>query len=163
LEAKSTEDVEGLKSQMHIAEVDLNYTQYHPLAETYISLYPQKKDGEENSKADDTQTKPPIWAEVERCMEKGTLDRLRNRSIAPTPVPRKLVVRTAKAKKAPASVDTSGMNRRQRRKQSGISGVKEPSKTKHKSTGFERNQLFGASEGAKQTQDDGSDGGFFEE
>lgn len=152
---------------MHIAEVDLNYTQYHPLVETYVSLYPQKKDGEENPDKEEPQPKPPMWAEVERCMEEGTLDQLRNRvRNVVTPVPKKLTIRPAKPKRLPPTVDTTGMNRRERRRQSGISGAKGPTRTKNKSMGFERNQEFGASEGAKEAVEDNgeqSDGGFFEE
>lgn len=153
---------------MHIAEVDLNYTQYHPLSETYISLYPQKKGGgEEETNVEETTTKPPMWAEVEKCMEDGTLNRLRNRAsdVVPNP-PRPLEIRPVKKKPQP-EVDTSGMNRRQRRTQLGIREAKEPVKTKNRSMGFEKNQEFGALEGARNAGNvnDGeeSDGGFFEE
>jgi len=169
LEAKSTEEVEDLKSEMHIAEVDLNYTQYCPLSEVYISLYPQKST-EENAggvNEEGTRRKPPLWAEVEKCMEEGTLNQLRNRVSNAAVAPRKqLEIRPAKPKPQPSVVDTSGMNRRERRSQRGLD---QPSKTRNKSMGFERNQAFGALEGARSSKaqviDDGeeSDGGFFEE
>lgn len=156
--------------QMHIAEVDLNYTQYCPLVETYVSLYPQKKgDGEEDdAKGQEPPSKPAMWAEVEKAMEKGTLQRLRNRVInVPSQPPRVLQIKPAKKKQMPAAADTSGMNRRERRAQAGIRGVKEPVKVKNKSIGFERNQVFGAMEGAKiskrEAEGEESDGGFFEE
>lgn len=168
LEAKSTEEVETLKAQMHVAEVDLNYTQYCPLSEIYVSLYPREKsateDGEETEKPDG---KPPMWAEVEKCMEDGTLNRLRNR--VPKAVAtgsRSLEKRPAKPKSQPGqpSPDTIGLNRRQRRS---LRGPKEE-RTKNKSMGFAKNQAFGASQGAQRDevddeQDGDSDGGFFEE
>jgi len=169
LETQSTEEVEELKSQMHIAEVDLNYTQYCPLSEVYVSLYPQKSAEKiaEGSNEEGSRPKPPLWAEVEKAMEEGTLDRLRNRVsnavVAPT---KQLEIRPAKTKPPPALVDTSGMTRRERRSQRGID---QPSRSKNKPIGFERNRAFGALEGAKNNgaQDVGdgeeSDGGFFEE
>lgn len=170
LETESTDEVEALKIQLHIAEVDLNYTQYCPLNEIYVGLYSQKKEGEgeEEPHKEAPAAKPPMWAEVEKSMEEGTLDLLRNRvaEVAPTPA-RQLEIRPAK-KKAQLDVDTTGMNRRERRAQLGIRGTKEVVKTKNRSTGFEKNQAFGAMEGVKnagnaEAEGDDSDGGFFEE
>lgn len=152
---------------MRSAEVDLNYTQYFPLTETYVSLYPQNKVDSEGSKAktEGTGSKPPMWAEVEQCMEEGTLDQLRHRvpKISVDP-PRKLQIKAAKQKPPPAPVETIGLNRRERRSQL---GVKEHGKTKHKSVGFEKNKAFGHSIGTKssgsQAGDEHIDGGFFEE
>lgn len=75
--------MEDIKTKMHVAEVDLNYTQYHPLYQRYISLYPPKDgDGSEIGNQDvhmeDTTNKPPMWAEVEKRMVEGTLSQLRN-------------------------------------------------------------------------------------
>lgn len=169
LETKSTDEVEALKEQMHVAEVDLNYTQYCPLSEVYVSLYPQKSstgDGESAEMAE-AAPKPPMWAEVEKCMEEGTLDRLRNRASTTKAVatPKPLGTRPARPKPKPqaATLDMTGMNRRERRSQR----VKDtgPVRTKNKSMAFERNQAFGASQGQSNGTDDGddSDGGFFEE
>ncbi|KAF7897249.1 hypothetical protein EAF00_005477 [Botryotinia globosa] len=177
LESESTEEVEQLKDEMHILEVDLNYTQYHPLSETYVSIYPPKGSGEDaEDKA--TKEKPPMWKEVEKCMEEGTLDRLRNRkpditvsTTKPVRLPERKLVKpklTPKAKpvvQAPA-IDTTGMNRRQRRAQRGVKDSRATKIAKNKSTGFSKNQAFGAVEGARadEAQDGNvSDGGFFEE
>ena len=174
LEAKSTEEVEKLKGQMHVAEVDINYTQNCPLSEVYVSLYPLK-DGDVEITADDpSRPKPPMWAEIERRMEEGTLNQLRNRVSSAPPAkkpkrsekPKERVAKPAKPVPIPASIDTTGMNRRQRRKQLGVT---EPTKTKNKSIGFEKNAAFGAAEAAKtgsvyrKEADEGDDGGFFEE
>jgi hypothetical protein len=86
LEAQSDEEVNAIKAKMHVAEVDLNYAQYYPLNQRYISLYPPKvgEDTEagshEGGQIDDTNQKPPMWAEVERRMANGTLNQLRNSS-----------------------------------------------------------------------------------
>lgn len=168
LETDSTDEVEDLKKQMHVAEVDLNYTQYCPLIEPYVSLYPQKSskaDGEDESGA--PAPKPPMWAEVEKCMEEGTLDQLRNRAspIKISTAPRPLEIRRRpKPRSQPAAVDTTGMNRRERRSQRAKDMF--GGRTKNKSMAFERNQAFGATQAAQNEGGEGgddSDGGFFEE
>jgi hypothetical protein len=83
LETESEEEVAIVKTKMHVAEVDLNYTQYFPLNQRYISLYPQKNVGEseigsQDETADDVTAKPSMWAEVERRMAEGTLNQLRD-------------------------------------------------------------------------------------
>lgn len=160
LETEFTEEVETLKNQIHIAEVDLNYTQFCPLAEVYVSLYPNKTAPGEGPK-------PPMWAEVERCMEDGTLKRLRNRlPTRSTSAPKALPSKPAKAKPHPPVVDTSGLNRRERRM---LLGAQEKVKNKTKSLDSVRRPVFGAQESRESTTaldvgDAGSesDGGFFE-
>jgi len=167
LATESTEEVEILKVQMHVAEVDLNYTQYCPLSEPYVSLYPQKSssaDELDQSKEAISKPKPPMWSEVEKCMEDGTLNRLRNRvSVGPAQVSKPSARKQIKAKPEPAPVDMAGMNRRERRSQRGF----RDSRTKNKSMAFAKNEAFGASQHAmgeeNADQDDDSDGGFFEE
>lgn len=157
---------------MYIAEVDLNYAQYCPLAEVYVSLYPPKSDKEDDSEErSETKPKPPMWAEVESHMKAKTLNKLRNR--APSvqvqantskPIVRK-PTKIAKPKPEP-TIDTTGLNRRERRrKERGTNEVR----TKNKSIGFAKNQEFGASLAVQRqgqradAEDDDSDGGFFEE
>jgi rRNA-processing protein Efg1 len=169
LAAESTEEIETLKAQMHIVEVDLNYTQYYPLSEPYISLYPQKSSSvneTDSSKEPKSHLKPPLWSEVEKCMEIGTLTRLRNRtSVGQAQVLKPLERKLVKAKPQPSPLDMTGMNRRERRSQR---GAKE-SRIKNKSMAFAKNKAFGASqsgmssENAGQGHDNDSDGGFFEE
>ena len=168
LETESTDEVEALKKEMHVAEVDLNYTQYCPLNEPYVSLYPQKSSvAKEEDAASESDPKPAMWAEVEKCMGEGTLDRLRNRSLATQApaLPKPLQIRPKpKPTSQPAAVDFTGMNRRERRSQRAKDML--GGKTKNKSMAFERNQAFGASLPAQNEEgedDDDSDGGFFEE
>lgn len=151
-----------MKRQMHITEVDLNYTQYCPLSEVYVSLYPNKTAPGEGPK-------PPMWAEVEKCMEDGTLNKLRNRTPAPrTNAPRPIKQKPAKekAQAQPPMVDTTGLNRRERRK---LLGIQEKGHGK-RSLAFEKSKSTGSQEGGKydigaDIEADGSDsdGGFFEE
>lgn len=177
LETQSTEEVAQLKEEMHILEVDLNYTQYHPLSETYISLYPPK-DSEEDAEAKTEMTKPPMWYEVEKCMEEVSLDQLRNRrpdvgistknniKLPERKAVKPKIVPNPKPQKQAPTVDTTGMNRRQRRAQRGVKDSRAMKLAKNKSTGFSKNQAFGAVEGARADEAQGgnvSDGGFFEE
>lgn len=169
--AETTEEVETLKAQMHIAEVDLNYTQYSPLCETYISLYPPQKSSSEDSedapKPEDSRAKPPMWSEVEKCMEEGTLNKLRNRVVnGPATKSKPLAPKSSKKKAESAPVpDMTGLNRRERRNQLRVKeGAK---KGKNKSMGFEKNAIFGASQSVQRHEaaddhDGDSDGGFFE-
>lgn len=171
LEAESPEETEALKKQVHVAEVDLNYTQYCPLSEVYVSLYPQKKSSTEEddggSNGTSERPKPPMWAEVEKCMEEGTLDQLRNRvpNVRINNTPRKLEKKPPKPKQKDIP-SVEGLNRRERRSRLGISKA---GKNKNTSVAFEKNKAFGASQGPKGNVardiggDDESDGGFFEE
>ena len=76
------------KASVHAAQVDVNYTIYYPLTEKYVSLFPLEKraSGKSGSQSPETgedvsieakRMRPPMWAVVERCMEEGTLDQLR--------------------------------------------------------------------------------------
>ena len=154
--------MEALKKQIHLAEVDLNYTKYFPLSEVYISLYPpayEAVDEEQTSEAAETKPRPPMWAEIEKCTEEGTLDQLRNRAQnSPVKPPKTLGKRAAKPKpQAPTTVDF-GRNRKERRSQH---RVQDSGRAKNNSMAFGASPVVLQSNG----MDDGenSDGGFFEE
>lgn len=79
-------EYQSVLEDIHNAEVDLNYTMYHPLDEKYHSLYPPKA---EDAAQDDGMItterikrgkafRPPVWAVVEQCMRAGTLIALRD-------------------------------------------------------------------------------------
>ena len=89
----------GLEEQIHITNVDLNYTKYAPLGDKYISLFPKsttskkpqrvkhstirltfriltKKQQEQYEKCSNiapsaSGVKPPLWYEIETLMTKG--------------------------------------------------------------------------------------------
>jgi hypothetical protein len=166
LASESTEEVETLKAQMHVAEVDLNYTQYCPLSEVYVSLYPPKNSADEpdSPKEADSKPKPPRWSEVEKCMEDGTLNRLRNRiSVGPAQASKPLKRKSVLSKPQPTPVDMTGMNRRERRSQHGAKDAR----IKNKSIAVAKKEAFGTPQNAvgieNSGQADDSDGGFFEE
>ncbi|POS87097.1 hypothetical protein EPUL_001310 [Erysiphe pulchra] len=81
LTENSNDEEQSLEAKLHEAEVDLNYTLFHPLSETYISLYPRNKPSEEKSKSNlnTMKKKPPIWNEIEKAMVNGSLENIRNR------------------------------------------------------------------------------------
>lgn len=90
-----------LDARLRVARVNLNYTIYYPLTEKYISIYAEKKkkgkedgqdkdgdqdmeeeeeqerQGEDGLSASATAEKLAMWQKVEKCMEDGTLDLLR--------------------------------------------------------------------------------------
>ncbi|EYE98070.1 Efg1 domain-containing protein [Aspergillus ruber CBS 135680] len=95
-ETTDQEALESLHEELHAARVSLNYTIYYPLNDKYISLYAEQKQKKpsQSESADDTYSgadekdttvtmtlanteKPPMWFTVEKCMEEGTLDLLR--------------------------------------------------------------------------------------
>ncbi|PVH97591.1 hypothetical protein DM02DRAFT_658173 [Periconia macrospinosa] len=80
-----------LQQMLQNAEVDLNYTIYYPLLKSYVSLFPKpKKDGSPSTEDASTvkeETSGPgtgpkgnieMWKAVEKAMEDGTLEALRN-------------------------------------------------------------------------------------
>ena len=59
------------QQSIHIAEVDLNYTQYFPTHnKDYQPLFPPKVPAVESFNG----PRPPLWAFIEKCMEDGRLE-----------------------------------------------------------------------------------------
>ncbi|KAG6035703.1 hypothetical protein E4U19_004401 [Claviceps sp. Clav32 group G5] len=114
-QSPKSDDVEDLKRQLHIAEVDEAYTIYHPHLEPYRSLYGNVKadskgnqDGEDSEEAEEeakndapiakkalNAERPSMWSVVEKTMEQGleALQQLRERrpddfSVSATKPPR---------------------------------------------------------------------------
>ena len=59
--------------------MDLAYTQYSPLYQKYVAIFPQEK-AQENNEDNSNEQPPPrpaMWKIVEKCLEQGTLDDLR--------------------------------------------------------------------------------------
>ena len=90
--AEDDEAKVALQKKMHNAEVDVNYAISYPLMKPYSSLYPTtKKSKSKNAETDDSdeaKSKPEdidgpkgdvmVWKMVEKAMEEGTLEALRN-------------------------------------------------------------------------------------
>ncbi|KAG6168761.1 hypothetical protein E4U50_000588 [Claviceps purpurea] len=114
-QSPDSDDVENLKRQLHIAEVDEAYTIYHPHLEPYRSLYGNVKvdskgrqDGEDSEEAEEEAKndapiakkaldaeRPSMWSVVEKTMKQGleALQQLRERrpddlSVSATKPPR---------------------------------------------------------------------------
>lgn len=79
-----TSEYEQLKKEVHDAEIDVNYTIYHPLTEKYQSLFPRQEDagGGETAARKLVTEKPAMWMVVERCTADGVLEALRDGKLA---------------------------------------------------------------------------------
>lgn len=148
---------------MHISEVDLNYAQYYPLSERYVSLFPRDGSAVDESAE---RKKPPMWAEIERRMEDGTLNKLRHRTSTSPTTPKasssskKKIQAVPKPKVKPAEPIIFEGNRRERRRQEGKSKEKPQEKVKKSAKTYEVHDV----EAPPRDVDEGSDGGgFFEE
>ena len=75
-----TSEYKQLEQEVHRAEIDVNYTIYHPLTEKYRSLFPRQEDthGGETAARKMVTVKPAIWNIVEQCTADGTLEALRD-------------------------------------------------------------------------------------
>jgi len=75
--------LDGFTQQVHLCDIDLNYTQYSPLNEAYSSLYMSKS--KQDAKAEqETDTAPtvdrsaPMWKVVEKASAQNKLQDLRD-------------------------------------------------------------------------------------
>lgn len=147
-----TEEHKKLEEAVHIAQIDLNYTQYFPLAQTYSALYPTKKgeDGKESGEDDTTKTgargNPDMWKEVEQATKDGErkLAELRHR------IDWDRIRTMTLGKSKPASATTLEPAAKQKKR----GGVKLDAKADSKSHGGVKLDT--------REEDDDSDGGFFE-
>ncbi|KAJ5156220.1 hypothetical protein N7492_009023 [Penicillium capsulatum] len=159
-----------LAQKIHAARVSLNYTIYYPLTEKYISLYPKSK---ENSGQEGTQPapetrdqksveKPPVWSVVEKCMEEGTLDHLREGKLnigvdgKPTPTREKPAAKSERKAESKSNRTLQPDSKKERLSKN--HGKRE--KQIRKDYGRERDRLQDVP--AEPAGND-SDGGFFEE
>ena len=90
--AEDDEEKSALQKKLHNAEVDVNYAIAYPLMKPYSSLYPKSKNTKsksaETDDSDEAKSKPEeidgpkgdvmVWKMVEKAMEDGTLEALRN-------------------------------------------------------------------------------------
>lgn len=174
-----------LAQKIHAARVNLNYTIYYPLTEKYISLYPKSKgkseeaDAESASESDskeykknDDGAKPPLWPVVEKCMEEGSLDLLREGKLhigadgQRISAPSKKPTATAESqnlktmKKHKYSKDLEDVSGKTKRSSRHAESSKKREKPGHKDHGRERNKVYDV---PAEPDGNDSDGGFFEE
>ncbi|KAL6236560.1 hypothetical protein BDW75DRAFT_206338 [Aspergillus navahoensis] len=175
-EATKQKKLEKLEARMHTANVNLNYTIYYPLTEKYISIYAEKKKKKSKDQDEDvdmeeetTQQKEAVTAAttaekkamlqtVEKCMQDGTLDLLREGKLNPN---------TGSGAEAgmKTQAKSKSKSKPQRKKDTGdkTAGGKEKTETKTSNPDSRRGKSakHAAPKPAEQSEDE-SDGGFFE-
>jgi len=81
IECSDTSQLPALQEEVHLCDVDLQYTLYHPLNEVYSSLYKKEgKDKEKESEAEgkhDVDRSAKMWKIVEAAMASNQLGELR--------------------------------------------------------------------------------------
>ncbi|KAI1072800.1 hypothetical protein LB507_002991 [Fusarium sp. FIESC RH6] len=180
-ESTETEELEGLKRDLHIAEVDEAYTQHFPHAEPYISLYTNAKSDKQEEEKDDDKLdytplkqrgllhteRPPIWSEVEQAMKDGfhALRNLRERRPAEVTEPTKPERNQNKANASTNKDKAVPAAKAQPKKE-----TKPTPYTKSKPGAAPKNrrerrlaERQGAQPVVKSDDDDSDEGGFFEE
>lgn len=177
-ENPDSEDVDRLKRDLHVAEVDEAYTLYHPHIEPYISLYGSARPAEADEGAIKTPAakialkkaeRPPMWSVVEMTMEEGpaALKRLREQRPVDEPAGHKPQRRPQKA-----SANTSSVDRKQqqqhpskgRQQQGGkANSTKGKGGAQPQLNRRERRRLMHQATAAADDSDGDGDGGFFEE
>lgn len=168
-EKTDKEDLERLERNIHIAEVDLNFTIYYPLMTKYVSLFPKKGDEQENEKNEEQKTKtitpttekPKMWWIVEKCMAEGTLNDLREDRLNVEDEVKEKTKNTGEKKQS----DSKSKSKTEKTKESKKKDKDDPEKKKTKSKGGKKEKKGKEKQKEEQeTGDDGgeSDGGFFE-
>ncbi|KAF4950335.1 hypothetical protein FGADI_8258 [Fusarium gaditjirri] len=179
-ESTETDEIEALKRDLHVAEVDEAYTQHFPHAEPYISLYTSAKPEKEEEDKDDDKLdytplkhrgllhteRPPIWSDIEQAM-KGGPHALRNlRERRPTELTQE--AQSERRQNKPKATTTDGTLKAQLKPQA----MKEKPApfTRVKAAAAPRNrrerrlqERQAAQPAIKSGDDDSDEGGFFEE
>nr|A1CYY6.2 RecName: Full=rRNA-processing protein efg1 [Aspergillus fischeri NRRL 181] len=182
--AAKKEKLAALAGKIHAAQVNHNYTIYYPLTQKYVALYAEQKKKKKESSAqsekpnepeaevvskliyDTTGERPPVWRVVEKCMEDGTLDLLREGKLDDGEGEKSSQAPEQKKSKKSTDDDQSTRNKSSTEKvsdkasgKSRKSGDKQDSKPKRSAA------MEGAYWSANEhdNDDNESDGGFFEE
>lgn len=172
-----TKQKSELSQKIHAARVNLNYTIYYPLTEKYISLYPKQNNpsgeadeksgsGTESKEKNKTveESRPPMWAVVEKCMEDGTLDDLREGKLNIGPDGKQ----TAAPTKKPAARESEKKSKREKtHKESKETSKKEKLAQEDALDRLNRRERRKEQQkarelAAQQAAEGDSDGGFFE-
>ncbi|KND94829.1 rRNA-processing protein efg1 [Tolypocladium ophioglossoides CBS 100239] len=167
-----SKDMDNLKKELHVAEVDEAYTLYHPHVEPYISLYGNAKSADDDEKTGKTPAarialkaeRPPMWTVVEKTMGEGqeALKRLRERRSADEskPKPKRAEPKTSTAK----SSDGHKQQEQNRGLQpDGKANVAHAKKGEQPPLNRRERRRLMREAGPVVDDSDGGDGGFFEE
>lgn len=143
-----------LASRVDDAETELNYAQFYPLEKAYVPLFPTRRkpnsadNADENAKSEeplDRQGDPEMWETIKKCQAEGTLELLREG---------KLLAAGDNADIPPAPVSTT--------KQANASKSVKATKSERGSNGKAVAQASAEEGDDAASDDDESDGGFFE-
>ncbi|KAF7177505.1 hypothetical protein CNMCM7691_005798 [Aspergillus felis] len=179
--ATKEEKLAALAGKIHAAHVNHNYTIYYPLTQKYVALYAEDKKKKKESSAqsekpnepdaevaskliyETTGERPPIWRVVEKCMEDGTLDLLREGKLDGAEDEKSSQAPEQKKSKKSKDEDQHARNKSIKEKVSSGKSRKSEAKTDRKPK--RSSAMEGASWSANEHNDDDneSDGGFFEE
>lgn len=169
-EATDPEEVSQLKTDLHVAQVDIDYAKYFPFMEPYISLYAGVAAGEKDEKKTAAHylrtPRPPMWSVVEKTREEGeaALERLQNR-------------RPESVQKSGGAQPRAGYNRstkqpsdkkekrekNEKREEQEMMEKMGGSRRERRALARARASGTGQQGGKANGEDDESDGGFFEE
>ncbi|KAL3468453.1 hypothetical protein BJX64DRAFT_245970 [Aspergillus heterothallicus] len=161
-DTKTKKQLAKLAARIHTATVNMNYTIYYPLTDKYISIYAEKKqkkragehganEGQSEEAAAEADTgsgaaeRAAMWRVVEKCMEEGTLDLLREGKLDANG--------DKKSKSEIVSKDVSGKKDKEK-------GSNKPKPRKGDTTKDKKTKHSPSKE--EEEEEDESDGGFFE-
>ncbi|PKX98202.1 Efg1 domain-containing protein [Aspergillus novofumigatus IBT 16806] len=182
--AAKKEKIAALAGKIHAAQVNHNYTIYYPLTQKYVALYAEQKKKKKESTTqsekpnepeaevvskliyDTTGERPPMWRVVEKCMEDGTLDLLREGKLDDGEGEKSSQVSEQKKSKKSADEDQPARNKPSKEKVSDkASGKSRKAEGKQDRKPNRSAAMEGAYWSANELNDDDneSDGGFFEE
>ncbi|KAM0346882.1 hypothetical protein ACHAPU_005222 [Fusarium lateritium] len=178
-ESTETDEIEGLKRDLHVAEVDEAYTQHFPHAEAYISLYTSVKSEKEEEDKDDDKLdytplkhrgllhteRPPMWSEVEQAMKNGPHALRTIREKRPAEETQEGKQQDRHSNKSKTSAGTEKASKAQPKQQTKPAPAPTPY-TKGKAGAAPKNRrerrALERQPGVKGDDDDSDDGGFFE-
>jgi hypothetical protein len=181
--AAKEEKLAALARKIHVARVNHNYTIYYPLTQKYVALYAEKKKKKKESTAESekpnesdaevgskliyetTGERPPMWSVVEKCMEDGTLDLLREGKLNSEEGEKGSQAPEQKRSKKSTDEDQHARNKSSKERVSDkASGKSRKSERKEDRKPTKSSATEGAYWSSNEHNDDGneSDGGFFE-
>ncbi|KAG6980968.1 rRNA-processing protein efg1 [Fusarium oxysporum f. sp. conglutinans] len=165
-ESTETDEIEALKRDLHVAEVDEAYTQHFPHAEPYISLYTSaKSEKEEEDKDDDKLDYTPL---KHRGDEGWPPRAAKFRERRPTELTQE--AQSERRQKKPKATTTNGALKAQPKPQATKEKPAPFAKVKGKAAAAPKNrrerrlqERQAAQPVVKSDDDDSDEGGFFEE